>query len=292
MTHGFLVIDKPGGMTSHDVVAKIRKRLGTKRVGHAGTLDPMATGVLVIGVGNATKLMQYIVDGFKSYDATIALGAATHTDDKEGEISSIADPSIVSAVTEDQIKKILTSFVGTILQKPSSVSAIKVDGKAAHKRVREGEVVDLPAREVTISKIDVHQIEYTEKSILVRISVDCSAGTYIRSIARDLGDALSVGGHLTVLRRNLVSPFAIDEAGTIEDAELIDTAEGISRVLPTRVLDFEEMNEISFGRTIAVNAGEGIFAALSPSHSFAALLENKEFSGKVAAAPKLVAVQE
>lgn len=290
--NGFLVIDKPSGMTSHDVVYKVRKRLGTKRVGHAGTLDPMATGVLVVGVGNATKLMQYIVDGSKSYDATIALGAATHTDDKEGDVISTAEPHLVSAITEEQIRAELKKFVGTIMQKPSSVSAIKIDGKAAHQRVREGEVVDIPAREVTISNIAVHTVEHTENAVLVRISVDCSAGTYIRSIARDLGEALKVGGHLTALRRTLVSPFPLDEAASIEDAELIDTAQGISRVLPTRTLEFEEMNEISFGRSISANTTDVIHAAISPTGGFAALLLNKEQGGKVVAAPTLVAVQQ
>ena len=290
--NGFLVIDKPSGMTSHDVVYKVRKRLGTKRVGHAGTLDPMATGVLVVGVGNATKLMQYIVDGNKSYDATIALGAATHTDDKEGEVIFTAEPHLVSAITEDRIRTELSKFVGTIMQKPSSVSAIKIDGKAAHQRVREGEVVDIPAREVTISNISVHTVEHTESAVLVRISVNCSAGTYIRSIARDLGEVLKVGGHLTALRRTLVSPFALDEAGSIEESDLIDTAQGISRVLPTRTLFFEEMNEISFGRSIEANDTDQIHAAISPTGEFAALLINKVQGRKVMAAPTLVAVQE
>ena len=290
--NGFLVIDKPSGMTSHDVVYKVRKRLGTKRVGHAGTLDPMATGVLVVGVGNATKLMQYIVDGSKSYDATIALGVATHTDDKEGETIFTAEPHLVSAITDQQVRTEIAKFVGTIMQKPSSVSAIKIDGKAAHKRVRDGEIVDLPAREVNISNISVHTFEHTENGALVRITVDCSAGTYIRSIARDLGEVLKVGGHLTALRRTLVSPFALDEAGSIEEAELIDTADGISRVLPIRTLDFSEMNEISFGRSIGTNPTDGIHAALSPTGGFAALLLNKEQGGKMVAAPTLVAVKE
>jgi tRNA pseudouridine55 synthase len=290
--NGFLVIDKPSGITSHDVVYKIRKRLGTKRVGHAGTLDPMATGVLVVGVGNATKLLQYIVEGTKSYDATIALGVATHTDDKEGDVIFKADPLKVSEITEDQIRKELAHFVGKILQKPSSVSAIKIDGKAAHQRVREGEKVDIPAREVTISTIDVHTVEHTENSLLVRISVTCSAGTYIRSIARDLGEALEVGGHLTSLRRTFVAPFALDEAAAIEDAELLDTAEAISRVLPIRNLEFEELNEISYGRPISPNPTEKIYAAISPGAEFAGLLINKDQGGKVVAAPTLVAVQE
>ena len=178
------------------------------------------------------------------------------------------------------------------MQKPSAVSAIKIDGKAAHQRVRDGEVVDLPARETTISKIDVHSIEHTDGAILIAVTVDCSAGTYIRSIARDLGDLLEVGGHLTSLRRTLVSPFALSESGDIESAELIDTAIGIARVLPTRDLDFEEMTEISFGRSVTANPANGIYAALSPTNTFAALLENKDLGGKVAATPKLVAVQE
>jgi len=290
--NGFLVIDKPSGMTSHDVVAKIRKRFGTKRVGHAGTLDPMATGVLVIGIGNATKLMQYIVDGSKSYQATISLGAATHTDDKEGDVISVADPAVLNSVTEEAIRTQLNKFVGNIQQKPSSVSAIKVDGKTAHQRVRDGEIVDLPAREVTISKLEVLSIEKLKDSIFVKVMVDCSAGTYIRAIARDLGNLLHVGGHLTELRRTLVSPFSLKESGGIEDAPIIETAAGISRVLPTRQLDFEELSEISFGRSVRANPGEGIYAAISTSGNFAALLENQESGGKVAAAPKLVAVQE
>ena len=290
--NGFLVIDKPSGMTSHDVVYKVRKRLGTKKVGHAGTLDPMATGVLVVGVGNATKLMQYIVDGAKAYDAVISLGSSTHTDDKEGDVIEVADQELLDSVSDESIQEFFSQHVGTIMQKPSSVSAIKVDGKAAHQRVREGEVVDLPARQVTIESIDIHSIERVPGAIQISISVKCSAGTYIRSIARDLGAALKVGGHLIALRRTLVSPFSLDEAQGIDDAQLIETSAGISRVLPTRVLDFEEMNEISFGRTITANSADGIFAALSPSGNFAALLENKDYSGKFLAAPKLVAVKE
>ncbi|MEN9325534.1 MAG: hypothetical protein RL414_1288 [Actinomycetota bacterium] len=290
--NGFLVVDKPSGMTSHDVVYKVRKRLGTKKVGHAGTLDPMATGVLVVGVGNGTKLMQYIVDGEKAYDAVISLGSATHTDDKEGEVISVADASLLNALTDDEIRSALALNVGKIMQKPSSVSAIKIDGKAAHQRVREGETVDLPAREVTISAIEIHSIEREPGAIKISISVRCSAGTYIRSIARDLGAALHVGGHLTVLRRTCVSPFLLTEAASIEEAELIPTARGIARVLPTRILDFEEMNEISFGRVVSPNPDQGIFAALSQAGDFAGLLENKDFSGKILAAPKLVAVKE
>ena len=283
--NGFLLVDKAAGMTSHDVVAKARKKCGTKRVGHAGTLDPMATGVLVLGVGNATKLLQYVVDGKKSYEATIKLGIATHTDDREGDVIATAD---ASHITEEQIRTELAKFVGTIMQRPSSVSAIKIDGKRAHQRVREGEVVDIPAREVTNFAIDIKAVRGTE----IDIAVTCSAGTYIRSIARDLGDALSVGGHLTSLRRTLVSPFTIDECADLEAAEIIPTADGVARMLPTRTLTYEELIEIGFGRTIAASEVAGTVAALNQDGNFAALLENREFAGKELATPTLVAVKE
>lgn len=288
---GFLLVDKSGGMTSHDVVAKIRRRLGTKKVGHAGTLDPMATGVLVLGVGNATRLLQYVVDGVKAYDATITLGKATVTDDVEGDVVFTADLERLKSVSDDEIRSFLETQVGVIAQRPSSVSAIKVNGKSAHQRVRDGEVVDLPAREVTIEAIYIHAITRTETDISISVSVRCSAGTYIRSIARDLGEALDVGGHLTALRRTLVSPFAIDECKSWEDAELLSTATGISRILPTRTLDVEELNEISFGRAIGANSTEEVTAALNAAGDFAALLENRELGKKKFATPTLVALK-
>ena len=289
--NGFLVVDKTGGMTSHDVVAKIRKRFGTKKVGHAGTLDPMATGVLVIGLGNATRLLQYVTDGTKAYNGTIRLGSATHTDDREGDEILRAAPADLAAVTEEDIHQYLAAMVGTIKQRPSSVSAIKIDGKAAHQRIREGESVDIPEREVTITSIDIKNILRSESAIDIEIEVICSAGTYIRSIARDLGDRLGVGGHLTTLRRTLVSPFTLDEAAPWESAEAIDTAAGISRLFPARTLNFDEMLEISHGRFLAPNETAGLVVALSPQGGFAALLENKDISGKPLATPSLVAPQ-
>ena len=291
MKNGFLVIDKEGGMTSHDVVAKLRKILGTKRVGHAGTLDPMATGVLVIGTGNATKLLQYIVDGTKRYEATIQLGTSTVSDDREGEIIELRDSL---HITDDEIHAGLMKYVGKIQQRPSSVSAIKIDGKRAHERVRAGEVVDIPAREVEITSITVIDIRRTT-FIEIDIAVECGAGTYIRSIARDLGEALQVGGHLTSLRRTLVSPFTIVSAVKLADCtpeNVIPTLAGISKILPTRELTFDEMAEISFGRALEANPAEGIFAAASPDGNFAALLENREVSNKIFAQPTLVAVKE
>jgi len=283
--NGFLLLDKPGGITSHDLVAAARKKYGTKRVGHAGTLDPMATGVLVLGIGNATKLLSYVVEGRKSYEATIKLGISTHTDDREGEILAAVD---ASAITEEEIRVELANFVGIIFQRPSSVSAIKIDGKRAHQRVRDGEVVDIPAREVTIFEIIIRAIRGSE----IDISVTCSAGTYIRAIARDLGDALQVGGHLTSLRRTSVSPFLIEECSDLELAELIPTAVGISRMLPTRALSYEEIIEIGFGRTISASAEAGTVAAIAGDGAFVALLSNREFAGKALATPILVAVKE
>ena len=282
---GFLLVNKPGGMTSHDVVAMARKKLNTKRVGHAGTLDPMATGVLVLGVGVATKLLPYITDGKKGYEATISLGKATHTDDKEGEIISTAD---ISHISDEQIKSELAKFVGKIKQKPSSVSAIKIDGKAAHQRVREGEIVDLPERDVEIFQLDVKSIKHLSNSIEIDISVICSAGTYIRAIARDLGNVLKVGGHLTALHRTLVSPFDISLCKSIEEAELLDTAQSIGKILPIRKLDLAEAREISFGRTISQSPNPGVTAAVDNLDRFYALLENKQLGSSIVAAPILV----
>ncbi len=289
MINGFLVVDKEAGMTSHDVVAKARRALGTKRVGHAGTLDPMATGVLVLGVGAATKLLQYIVDGAKRYEATIRLGITTVTDDREGEILSTAN---TSEVTDEEIARVLATFVGDIQQRPSSVSAIKVDGKRAYDLVRSGEKVELPAREVHIERIEVLEIRRGE-FLEIDIIVDCGAGTYIRAIARDLGEVLGVGGHLTSLRRTLVSPFTASDAAKLGDElDLLDTFESIGKVMPTRTLSHDELGELSFGRPIPANATQGIYAAASPQGKFAALLENRESAGKTLAHPTLVAVKE
>jgi tRNA pseudouridine55 synthase len=292
MTDGFLVIDKPGGITSHDVVAKIRKRFKTKRVGHAGTLDPMATGVLVVGIGNATKLLQYIVEGRKSYDATISFGSSTHTDDKEGDVISTASAQEIDSLSDEAIQSVLNSFVGKIMQRPSSVSAIKVDGVTAHERVRRGEKVELPAREVEIFSLTIYRINRSAGSLTVDIGVDCSAGTYIRAIARDAGDALNIGGHLTSLRRTIVEPFTLKDSGNIESSVLITTASGISRVMPTRIITSDEMKELGFGRQLPLNSSEGLVAAITSAGEFVALLINKELMGKSGASPIYVALKD
>ena len=285
---GFLLVDKAGGMTSHDVVAMARKKLDTKKVGHAGTLDPMATGVLVLGVGIATRLLTYITDGKKSYQGKISLGSATHTDDKEGDVIFTAPENKLQLITDSQIKEQLAGFVGNIKQRPSSVSAIKIDGKSAHARVRAGEDVDMPERDITIDEIEVKQISHLASSIEIDLSVTCSAGTYIRAIARDLGEKLEVGGHLTQLRRTLVSPFTLEQCKDIADAQLISIAEVIEKLFPIRRLDFSESREILFGRTIDQNQQTGVVAALDAQGEFLALLENKAQGSKIIAAPILV----
>ena len=280
MTDGFLVVDKAPAMTSHDVVAVARKALGTRKVGHAGTLDPMATGVLVLGFGNGTRLLQYITDGDKSYTATIVLGASTITDDREGEVISEVD---AAKVTDDQIKSGLLKMVGEIQQRPSSVSAVKVGGERAYDRVRAGEVFELAARTITISALDILEIRRLGSRIEIDIDVTCSAGTFIRAIARDLGSDLQVGGHLSKLRRTRVAGFPISQAISFEELkaqtftplELADVARATFEV---RELALDEVLELSFGRPLASNQSEEIFAALSPDNRLIALLKNE--SGK------------
>ena len=277
MSDGFLIVDKEPGMTSHDVVAMGRKALGTRKVGHAGTLDPMATGVLVLGFGNGTRLLQYITDGDKSYTATIVLGAATVTDDHEGEILNSID---AHAVDDAEIKRILSAMVGTISQRPSSVSAVKVDGERAYDRVRAGEVFELASRIVTISTLDIFEIRHLETTTEVDIDVTCSAGTFIRAIARDMGDELKVGGHLRALRRTRVAGFALDVATSVADLKaknftallLTDVAR---RTFEARELTVEEVRELSFGRPLSPSVGDAIVAGISPENELIALLKNE-----------------
>ena len=289
---GFLLVDKVGGMTSHDVVAMARKKLNTKKVGHAGTLDPMATGVLVLGVGIATRLLTYITDGKKSYEATILLGSSTHTDDRDGELISTAAKEDLAKITNGLIGDELAKFVGKIKQRPSSVSAIKIDGKSAHARVRAGEQIEIPERDVTIDEILVKDIRVNDTGIEVDISVTCSAGTYIRAIARDIGEKLKVGGHLISLRRTLVSPFSLESCNQIKDAELIPIVEVIEKLFLVRNLDFSESREILFGRSIVQNPQPGVVAALDSQGAFIGLLENKLQGSQIVAAPILVKASE
>ena len=276
MTDGFLVVDKAGGMTSHDVVAVGRKALGTRKVGHAGTLDPMATGILVLGFGNGTRLLQYITDGDKSYLATIVLGASTITDDKEGEVISSAH---AADVADSEIERVLKSMIGTIAQRPSSVSAVKVGGERAYDRVRAGESFELEARNVTITQLDILAVRHLDVTTEVDIEVTCSAGTFIRAIARDLGEALKVGGHLSALRRTRVAGFTESDAVSFQDLKdqkfsPLNLADVARTTFSVRELSVEEVTELSFGRPLSENGTTSITAAMSPDNRLIALLKD------------------
>ena len=275
---GFLVVDKPGGMTSHDVVSVARRALGTRKVGHAGTLDPMATGVLVLGFGNGTRLLQYITDGSKSYQATMLLGINTVSDDADGEVLEVQD---ASAITQAKIEKTLATMRGEIEQRPSSVSAVKVNGKRAYDRVREGEDVQLASRRVTISELRIDAVRVVGKTVEVDIFVTCSAGTFIRAIARDCGALLRVGGHLISLRRTQVAAFGLDRSITLEalksgDFTTLDLATTASTIFPSRILDSAEENELHFGRVLTGSGNSGITAGITSDGHLNALLEERD----------------
>lgn len=274
--HGFVIIDKPAGITSHDVVARLRRTLGTKRVGHAGTLDPMATGVLVLGINNATKFLQFITDGKKRYLGTIRLGQSTTTDDREGELLTSHS---AEHITDDEIRSFLASQGGVIMQVPSKVSAIKIAGERAYDLVRQGKDVEIPARQVEIFNLEVISIRRDE-FIDIDIDVTCSAGTYIRSIARDLGDALEVGGHLISLKRTLVSQFDLSDCSSIDDPILRSLSEVISKIMPVRSIDVTEMQELKFGRALRKSEFDGVGVALAPDGEVAAIIKNREYGAQ------------
>jgi tRNA pseudouridine55 synthase len=267
--HGFLVVDKPGGVTSHDVVAKARRDLNIRKIGHAGTLDPMATGVLVLGIGNGTRLLQYVTAGIKKYEATVKLGQLTSTDDKEGEVIQNTEiPTDIAAAFAKQ--------TGKIMQKPSKVSAIRIDGKRAYDLVREGVEVEIPAREVEVYELTVKEIRGDE----VDISVTCSAGTYIRAIARDCG------GHLTALRRTQVGIFELSMA-----EKILDISEVASRLFTARQLTLQEVSELRFGRNLSPTGTLGVVAGIAPDGSLSALLEDQVLNAKGVAKPFTVFVK-
>lgn len=283
---GLLIVDKPSGWSSHDVVARTRRLAGTRRVGHAGTLDPMATGVLVLGINRATKLLTFLVGCDKSYDATIRLGQATVTDDAEGEVTATVD---ASALRDDQIRSATTKFVGQIQQVPSSVSAIKIDGKRSYARVRGGEDVALAPRPVSVHEFVVHDIRPGAGVVDLDVSVDVSSGTYVRALARDLGAELGVGGHLTALRRTRVGRFTLDDARSLDELTalreqdhplpLIDMADAAGALFPVRALTDEEAAHLRHGRRI-VAGGFGVnpVAAVDPQGALVAMLDE---TGKV-----------
>ena len=276
---GVLVIDKPDGMTSHQVVAAVRRSLGTRRVGHAGTLDPMATGVLIVGVGAATRLLGHLAVRDKAYRATIRLGESTTTDDREGEVVSRADPRTVAALDEGSVRAVLDTLIGDISQVPSSVSAIKVDGKRAYDLARSGVAVELKARQVTVSRLQPLAWDRPAPGLLdVDVEVECSTGTYIRALARDAGAALGVGGHLTHLRRTRVGPWSIEEAVTLdqlaEPGHLIGLAQAAARAFPVVAVEAAEVGDLRHGRRIAWPDGhEGTIALVGPDDVLVALAE-------------------
>ena len=251
MASGIALIDKQQGFTSHDAVAKLRKQLGTRKIGHAGTLDPMATGLLVMGINSGTKLMQFLSGLDKTYTATIRLGAATSTDDAEGELGEVVDASSVSA---SEIEAEMSNLRGEIEQVPSTVSAIKVGGKRAYDLARAGEDVVLKSRSVTISRFEVQGEPRVEDAFLdLDVVVDCSSGTYIRALARDLGRALGVGGHLTALRRTRIGSFSVESAHLVDhDQPLISNIEVLRRLMPEIEIAPEQERDLRHGKRLNV----------------------------------------
>jgi tRNA pseudouridine55 synthase len=278
-----LLVDKPGGMTSHDVVARARRVLSVRKVGHAGTLDPMATGLLVLGVGAATRLLGHLSGSDKTYDATIRLGQTTVTDDREGEVTATTS---AAGLTEDAVRAALAGQVGPLQQVPSSVSAVKVDGVRSYDRVRAGEEFELAARSVTVHRIDVHRIDRPSADLVdVDVTVACSTGTYVRAIARDVGAALGVGGHLTALRRTCSGPFSTTDARPVEEAAgalagsgagpgVLALTAAARTVFPVRELTAGEAVALGHGQRVPATGAAGLHAAVGPGDRLVALVED------------------
>ena len=268
---GLLVVDKPAGWTSHDVVGRVRRLAQTRKVGHAGTLDPMATGVLVLGIGRATRLLGHLSLTDKTYDATIRLGVTTVTDDAEGEVVETRDASGVGDVQEQ-----LAALTGEIEQVPSSVSAVKVGGVRSYARVRAGEQVELAARRVTVSELTL--LERRGDDLDVRVT--CSSGTYVRALARDLGSALGVGAHLTALRRTRVGPFDLAQARTLEELAdqltVVPLHDAVAAAFPRRELTDEEAVALSYGKKLDPTGAGGTVGAFAPDGRCIALLEDRD----------------
>jgi len=287
---GLVIVDKPSGWTSHDVVGRVRRLAGTRKVGHAGTLDPMATGVLVLGVGRATRLLGHLQLADKEYVATVRLGQSTVTDDAEGDVASTTPAGHLDA---EAIAAAMAPLTGSIEQVPSSVSAIKVEGKRSYARVRAGENVDLPARPVTVEAFELGEIRRLDPGggagpraandtvVDADVRVVCSSGTYVRALARDLGEALGVGGHLTMLRRTRVGPFDLAAAHTLDELEADLVVTGLDHAarssFPTLDLDDAQADDVRFGRSLAgLSLGsDGPVALFDPAGQFLALYEQR-----------------
>jgi tRNA pseudouridine55 synthase len=285
---GLVIVDKPGGWTSHDVVGKMRRLVGTRRVGHAGTLDPMATGVLVLGIERATRLLGHLALTRKEYEATVRLGQRTITDDAEGEVTEQAPAERVAAVPDEAIAAGIAKLSGEILQVPSSVSAIKVDGVRSYARVRSGDEVKLAPRPITVYAFELLEIRRLDAEGLLDIDVrvECSSGTYIRALARDLGEQLGVGGHLTALRRTRVGPYTLAEAEPLAEltalvevgqpVPVLPIAEAASAAFPRYDADEEQAKAIAHGGPLpARGLGPGPIAVFAPDGAFLALVEEQ-----------------
>jgi tRNA pseudouridine55 synthase len=276
MTAGLVIVDKPAGMTSHDVVGRCRRIFGTRRVGHAGTLDPMATGVLVIGVDRATKILGLLTGASKSYAATIRLGQTTSTEDAEGQLLQEVS---AEHLTDEAIAAAIAGLRGDIMQVPSTVSAVKVGGQRAYRLAREGHTVELTARPVRIDRFEMLAIRRHDQLVDLDVEVDCTSGTYIRALARDLGDALAVGGHLTALRRTRVGRFGLDQARSLD--ELGDRPrlsctldEACLQMFACRDLTAEEADAAANGRALTPAGMNGVYAGQDPDGRVIALLRD------------------
>ncbi|SNR95561.1 tRNA pseudouridine synthase B [Geodermatophilus saharensis] len=290
VTPGVLLVDKPGGMTSHDVVVRARRVLSVRRVGHAGTLDPMATGLLVLGVGAATRLLGHLGSSDKVYDATVRLGQTTVTDDREGEVLTTTS---AASLDDDAVRAALAAQTGSLQQVPSSVSAVKVGGRRSYDRVRAGEEVVLEPRSVTVHRIDVHRLSRPTPDLVdVEVTVACTAGTYVRAIARDAGAALGVGGHLTALRRTASGPFTTAQAAPVEEAAaalaagggpgVLGLTDAATAVFPERRLTDDEARALGYGQRVPATGRPGLVAAVDPAGRLVALVEDAGSTARVA----------
>ena len=277
-TPGLVLIDKPTGWTSHDVVAKVRKAIGTKKVGHAGTLDPLATGLLVLGIESGTKLLTFLVGVDKTYEATIRLGQQTISDDSESEVIATASPDQIAKLSDEDIALEIAKLTGVIMQTPSSVSAIKVAGKRAYDLVRAGEEVELKAREVKIYSFEMLSVTRVSGFLDVQVRVECSSGTYIRALARDLGNLLGVGGYITALRRTKVGHFDVSDANSIEELSelrLTELATAAKQLFPVIELTESDVTDLIHGKRISAKSEvTGLAAGLSMSGRLVAVLES------------------
>lgn len=300
---GILLVDKPQGITSHEVVARTRRAVGTRKVGHAGTLDPMATGLLVLGINSSTRLLTYMVGLDKEYLATIRLGSSTSTDDAEGETLEVAAVAAMESLIPLDVELAVAALTGVIQQVPSTVSAIKVDGKRAYAKARAGEAVELAPRTVTVSQFEILELNLTGEHSPdgprdfwdVSVRVTCSSGTYIRAIARDLGQMLSVGGHLSALRRTRVGPYVVSDAAQLAELDvasrLLSPAAAAAQLFPTYQLSEQQAIDLTHGKQIVTpelqqtdaHLTSGPVAAIAPDGRLVGLVESTGRSAKVLA---------